>query len=527
MVAKGLALLFPAALFLLLPALALAPQRDALLRQPASKDLPNIILIGIDSLRPDHLSGAGAPESFTPTIDSFIAQAVVFDHAHTPMGRTFVALMSVISGQYPIRHGARENLYPRSLVRTDDLLTSRLQKNGYTTIFSIDDVRFANIDQSFGFDRVASPQPGVVEILASTVSNTAGTNLIQLLPGAHILLPHTAANRAIPSSYAPHLYARRLSRHIHATPTESPLFLLAHFTLPHSPFALGSWRNEHLSAAYVDSPASYRKALAMADAQVQDVLTLLRNAGRLDNALVVLFSDHGEGLGMKKDRWKVSSSLRDGVAPSDFGHGGTAVDDSQNRILISLQRYEGGTAVWQHARTPGAASLVDISPTVTQVTGIAVDPNQFDGTSLVSYDGAPAIHKSRPVFVESGIFGGSLRALHPDPASVINEFAHVYRVTPDLRAELKQEHLPTLLRDKERGVIYDGFAVAATPTLDGEGCWTKAAYAQRTIDCFNSRHLDPVVLQYSSLVCTHFVEDVDFFRQWCVANVHSEATISP
>src|SRR5690606_2890162 len=158
---------------------------------------PDIKILGVDSLRPDHLHGRGGSTTISPNIDTFIRHSVSFEQAHTPMGRTFVALMSILSGQYPIGHGARENLYPREMLNIEQILPHVLRTHAYRTIFSLDEVRFANIDEHFGFDILAGPPAGVVELTSTALANTAGTTFAQRLPGLSVLFPHTRGTRAL------------------------------------------------------------------------------------------------------------------------------------------------------------------------------------------------------------------------------------------------------------------------------------------------------------------------------------------
>lgn len=479
---------------------------------------PDIIILGVDSLRPDHLHGRGGSNTISPNIDNFIRHSVSFEQAYTPMGRTFVALMSILSGQYPIGHGARENLYPREMLDIEQVLPHVLRTHGYRTIFSLDEVRFANIDEHFGFDILAGPPAGVVELTSTALANTAGTNFAQLIPGLSVLFPHTSGNRALHDAYVADIQTERIARATRRVSPQDPMLLVAHFTMPHTPFARGKWHKEILDPDYTDSPPGYRKAVSVADLQIQSLLETLRRQGRLDNALVFLLSDHGEGLGMEKDSW-TSARLASNPSrvPARFGHGTAALDDAQSRIVLAAQLYENGSPVWPARRSSSPASLIDIAPTALHIAGLGHHGLQFDGAPLINRDGNVIAPRSRGIFVESGIFGQSLETLDVDPGSVANEFSHLYNVTTDLRVELKREYLPDLLEAKERGVILNGFGVAAVPSPLGTGCWVKVDYSSRERQCFSEPHSDPLVAKYSALVCSHFAQDSSFYQSWCTS----------
>ncbi|HET6267235.1 MAG TPA: sulfatase-like hydrolase/transferase, partial [Acidobacteriota bacterium] len=68
----------------------------------------NIILISIDTLRPDALSVYGG-KTTTPFFDQFARRSVVFDHALTCAPITLPAHTSLLTGLYPPSHGVRNN----------------------------------------------------------------------------------------------------------------------------------------------------------------------------------------------------------------------------------------------------------------------------------------------------------------------------------------------------------------------------------------------------------------------------------
>jgi hypothetical protein len=284
--------------------------------------------------------------------------------------------------------------------------------------------------------------------------------------------------------------------------------------MPHTPFAAGQWRRETLPPAYQDSPRHYRKAVSIADGQIQQTLAALRDAGRLRNAVVVLMSDHGEGLNMKKDKWGLVG--RSFSAPTDYGHGAAALGDTQTRVLLAIQRFKDGRPVWQPARTRAPASLVDIAPTLLPLAGVpASAPPAMDGVRLVDQEGRPAAPASRPIFIESGLFGRSLDTLDIDPQAVANEFNHLYEVTDDLRVQLRDDKIPQLMGDKQRAVILGNYGVASLPEGRPHGCWMMVDYRNRTRLCTDDPTRHPVVDAYSRLLCLQFAGDTAFRERWC------------
>ncbi|MEW5801851.1 MAG: tetratricopeptide repeat protein [bacterium] len=83
----------------------------ALRAGPKEKDYKdyNVLLITIDTLRADHLGCYGYEKVKTPNLDALAAQGVLFTQAVTPVPITLPAHSSIMTGQYPIQHGVRNN----------------------------------------------------------------------------------------------------------------------------------------------------------------------------------------------------------------------------------------------------------------------------------------------------------------------------------------------------------------------------------------------------------------------------------
>ena len=77
--------------------------------EPAvSADPPNIILISLESIRPDHVGCYGAVNSTTPALDALAAEAVVYTDAHSVTSWTLTAHASLLTGLYPSAHEGQE-----------------------------------------------------------------------------------------------------------------------------------------------------------------------------------------------------------------------------------------------------------------------------------------------------------------------------------------------------------------------------------------------------------------------------------
>lgn len=93
---------------------------------------PNVLLITIDTLRPDRLGCYGSTMARTPAIDALAASGTVFTRAfaHTPL--TLPSHTNILLGTTPLRHGVHDNGYFK--VPAGSLsLAKFLKAEGYAT----------------------------------------------------------------------------------------------------------------------------------------------------------------------------------------------------------------------------------------------------------------------------------------------------------------------------------------------------------------------------------------------------------
>lgn len=86
----------------------------------ASERQPNVLLVVIDSLRPDRLSAFGAQREVMPNLDRLAARAAAFACAYTQSPHSNYSDTSLLGSQYPLRvsssyYGFRRMTYPRIL----------------------------------------------------------------------------------------------------------------------------------------------------------------------------------------------------------------------------------------------------------------------------------------------------------------------------------------------------------------------------------------------------------------------------
>ena len=261
----------------------------------ASYDQPHLVILGVDSVRAD-MSEAAGDRSPTPNIDHFMIGAHRFKDAISPLARTYPAWVSILTGRHPVRTNARFNLMPRALVHEGDTLADALRASGYRSIYATDEVRFANFDESFGFDELITPPVGTVDFLLGEFGDLPLVNLVSVTRIGKWLFPSKHANRAAAVTYRPGDFVRRLDRELTIT---GPSFLAIHLTLSHWPY---SWAGMTRPSTPQEYRPAYRLAVETVDRQFASVLDLLEKKGVLENAIVVVLSDHGEALGFHRTR---------------------------------------------------------------------------------------------------------------------------------------------------------------------------------------------------------------------------------
>jgi hypothetical protein len=425
---------------------------------PANK--PNIILLGIDSLRWDEV-GRGTTQSTTPNVDAFLEQAVRFDNALTPLARTYPSWVALLTGKHPHTTGAFLNLLPADQVRLGKTLPLMLREHGYHTAYAIDEVRFSNIDRSYGFDQAVTPPIGSSDFIVGTLCDTPLLNLVATSSIGKLLFPNGYANRGTNVVYEPETFVERVAEDIQYA---SPMFLAAHMTLPHWPYL---WRSEPQKVPEDDvaRPSFYKAAVRRADQQFGEILQRLEERGLLQNAIVIVFSDHGESFSAKVDSLvdMADPKLSELRAVPAWGHGTSVLTPHQYRIVLGMRAY--GPARALIARDPGvthvAASIEDIAPTLFDMLGL--DPQEpRDGMSLLpelrAADALKDQNARRVRFTETEFNPLNLVDMTGDP-TVVNaksfvEATHYYRVDPETdRIEMKRQFLDNLQRNRQFAAV--------------------------------------------------------------------------
>ncbi len=88
---------------------------------PQEEGPRRILVLGLDTLRPDHLGTHGYPKPTSPFLDTLASESLVFEHAWAPAPRTLPSFRTVNTGRWP------------SLARSAPTLGAMLSNAGFST----------------------------------------------------------------------------------------------------------------------------------------------------------------------------------------------------------------------------------------------------------------------------------------------------------------------------------------------------------------------------------------------------------
>jgi arylsulfatase A-like enzyme len=430
---------------------------------------PQVILIGIDSLRTDFVQNE--THQWTPALDRFLSEAVLFSDAVTPLARTFPAWASIVTGQHPHTTGAIINLLPRDQIELEQTLPSILSDAGYQTVYAIDEVRFSNLDASYGFDRILTPPMGAADFMIGYFSDTPLANVLVNTWVGKQLFPYLYGNRAAAKTYDPDTFNDWLDDEVSF---DRPTFLAAHLTLAHWPY---TWATAP-SPRHPDSPAItkdnsnrglYEVAIDRVDRQFGDLLAALERKGALENAIVIVLSDHGESLG-ESSRLTEFGDTRD--LPLDtqhlIGHGTHVFSRDQYNVVLAVRSYGNSLVQGESSRVvQEAVTLEDIAPSIVELLGLETT-QEFDGMSFApQLSGAPSppAFDGRIRFLETEFNPPGISPEGIISISAVLSAAESYEVDPDTDLVLvRMENIDAILAARHYAAEQDGRILASVPT---------------------------------------------------------------
>jgi tetratricopeptide (TPR) repeat protein len=285
-----------------------------------------VILISIDTLRADHLPAYGYEKVATPGIDAFRKDSILYGNALSHVPLTLPSHATLMTGLLPPQGGVRDNT---GYVLSDKhaTLALELKKHGYATGAAVSAMVLSG---SSGIARGFEAYDDRMEAVA---------------PGQSLSMIQRSG-----------LETEKVSQEWIRGHEGGPFFYFLHLYEPHTPYE----PVEPYRSRYRDSP--YDGEIATADAIVGRFLDFLKGEKIYDGAMVILLSDHGEGLG-------------------DHGedeHGTLLYRETLHVPL--MVKLPGGRLGGSRVTRP--VGLVDVFPTVAAVVGMPV-PVGLSGVSLL------------------------------------------------------------------------------------------------------------------------------------------------
>jgi len=257
---------------------------------------PNIIMIVVDTLRPDHLGAYGYKKSTSPNVDTFARDGIVYKNcfAHSPT--TGPSVSSIMSGFLPHETTVVYNSYKLPFeVKT---LAEYLKESGYNTYAVISNYMLRMKKRHFqGFD----------------VYDDEMLQMESVRPFPERIAEHTT-NRAI------ELLKEQKSK-------DGKFFMWLHYQDPHGPYtpptpykdmffskddfsvslpftkmnfghnviAQYQQLGNHKESAYYIS--QYDGEIRYFDDEFKRLIDAIKAEGFYDDSMIIFTSDHGEGMG--------------------------------------------------------------------------------------------------------------------------------------------------------------------------------------------------------------------------------------
>lgn len=318
----------------------------------------DIVLLVFDTLRADHLSGYGYPQTTSPHWDTTAAQATLFTQAVSPAHWTLPGHASLFTGLYPSQHTMVDmnSALPNSI----PTLAERLQRAGYATVAISNNPLIGAHRNGLerGFERIenysfmrfalwnahlnspVSPECSLRGWLKHLRGNLAhwmgydGTSprqpwklLNSLLEQGLKLGGEKYRNTQRSLQLAAHLLSKR------PRIGERPLFIFINLMGTHTPYEPPAWALRQFLPDYSASSAKdllrrinlmqldpvnwlaasladpdqltalhriYDAEVAAQDKCFGEFFTQLKISGAIDHVLLIATSDHGEHLGEKQ-----------------------------------------------------------------------------------------------------------------------------------------------------------------------------------------------------------------------------------
>jgi arylsulfatase A-like enzyme len=368
-----------------------------------TKDAGVVVLITLDTTRADRLGCYGYEKAATPNLDALAASGVRFEDATAAVPVTLPSHATMFTGTYPAEHGVRFN----GMFKLPDAAET-----------------VAEIFGAAGWATAAVPAAYPVATTTGIGQGFAEYRDLFAESEAESLPIHTERSAQNVTDLGLEIVGKHRGK---------KLFLWLHYFDPHFPYKPPF----PFSAEYRDRP--YDGEIAYMDREIGRFLEGLKQAGRWEEAAVVVAGDHGEGL---------------------YDHGEKMHSNLvyQSTIHVPLIVRAAGNAKARVVKEP--VSLVDVFPTLLRLGGLT-PPERKDAVDLRGVaDGGELPRRALHFESLAGslVFGWSplegvrrgewkftqssepeLYDVGADPGEATNRFASDRSVADDLDAVLRSD----------------------------------------------------------------------------------------
>ena len=384
----------------------------------------NVVLIGVDALRPDRLGHFGNPRNTSPNIDALLQESLVFTQAFSQVSRTYPAWITTMTGTWPTTHGIRDNLpTAERLVPEPALLPAVLKNAGFATGFATDDSRFSYMVPETGFEMIRQPTVGL-QNFAISVNEPRFRAFHGMLHNrvGFSFLPVQAYNQSFGASYRPQQFTEWAVDGLAELSKSDRFFYALHSCVLHVPgdrvypwyrmFDQNGYKGRNrfkysasgssLVVNEIDGAKGkraqriaeqdlkiYDSGIRMADDLVGEVVAELRESGLLDNTIIILFSDHGEEI------WAPDLPYK-WWGPN---HGFHMYGEGHTNIAFAI-RFPDGKHAGEVVEDP--VRLIDFAPTIADLLDIEW-PNEVSGKSVMPLARGESEDGLRTVYMETGL----------------------------------------------------------------------------------------------------------------------------
>jgi arylsulfatase A-like enzyme len=314
----------------------------------------DVVMIVVDTLRADRLGRYGYPKGLTPVMDRFADRGVRFAHAYAATSWTNPSVASLFTSRFPSQHHISD--FDSRLSDAELTLAERLSAAGFATAGFTANWRLTTelgYAQGFKTWRGFFNSPGSEHKARGDVLRDAALAWLDGpdAKGAGRLLYLQYMEPHIPLEPPPPLRAR-----FAATVNDDEAGKLNAWARMLSP-ARGPLTAEETAELF----SLYDAEVAAMDEQLGRLFDALEQRKIFERALVIVTADHGEEF------------LEHGM----FGHGYNLFNTTVHvPLIIAGPGIPAGGVVNENV------SLVDLAPTVLELTGLKPEP-RFEGRSLV------------------------------------------------------------------------------------------------------------------------------------------------